>query len=54
MVANHFLDITDFSREGLREVLNIVSYIKENRGAYSKDLERNVVINAFFKNDRRH
>ncbi len=52
MAANHFLDITDFSREGLREALNIVSYIKENRGAYSRDLEKNVVINAFFKSDR--
>ncbi len=52
MAANHFLDITDFSREGLREALNIMSYIKQNRGAYSKDLERNVVINAFFENDR--
>lgn len=52
MAANHFLDITDFSREGLREALNIVSYIKENRGAYSRDLERSVVVNAFFKPDR--
>lgn len=52
MSANHFLDITDFSREGLREALNIVSYIKENRGAYSRDLEKSVVINAFFKPDR--
>ena len=48
----HFLDITDFSREGLREMLNVMSYIKENRGAYSRDLEKNVIINAFFKSDR--
>lgn len=46
-----FLDITDFSREGLREILNVVSYIKENRGGYSKDLERKLVVNAFYKED---
>ena len=49
---NHFLDITDFSREGLREALNVVSYIKDNRGVYSRDLEKSVIINAFFKPDR--
>ncbi len=47
-----FLDITDFSREGLREILNIATYIKENRGAYSKDLERKIVVNAFCEDDR--
>lgn len=52
LFMKHFLDITDFSREGLREMLNVMNYIKENRGAYSRDLERNVIINAFFKPDR--
>lgn len=49
---NHFIDITNFSREGLREVLNVMSYIKENRGAYAKDLERKLVVNALFNADR--
>lgn len=52
MSMDRFLDITDFSREGLREALNVMSFIKDNRGAYSKDLEKKVVVNAFFGNDR--
>ncbi len=51
MSMDRFLDITDFSREGLREVLNVMSFIKENRAAYSKDLEQKTVINAFLNND---
>lgn len=46
------LDITDFSREGLREILNIITFIKNNKSAYSKDLEKKTVINAFSSNDR--
>ena len=49
---NHFIDITDFSREGLREALNVMSFIKENRGAYAKDLEKKLVVNALFSADR--
>ena len=47
-----FLDITDFSREGLREALNVMSFIKENKNAYSKDLEKKIVVNAFCSDDR--
>lgn len=48
---NQFLDITNFSREGLREMLNIITYIKDNRTVFSKDLERQIVVNAFYKDD---
>lgn len=52
MAMKRFIDITDFSREGLREALNVMTFIKENRGAYSKELDKKVVVNAFFKKDR--
>lgn len=52
MSIERFLDITDFSREGLREVLNVMTFIKENKNAYSKDLEKKIVINAFGCDDR--
>ncbi len=52
MSMNRFLDITDFSREGLREVLNVMTFIKENKNAYSKDLEKKIVANAFCADDR--
>ena len=48
---NQFLDITNFSREGLREILNIITFIKDNRTVFSKDLERQIVVNAFYKED---
>lgn len=47
-----FFDITDFSREGLREALNVMTFIKDNKNAYSKDLEKKIVFNAFFSEDR--
>ena len=49
---DRFLDITDFSREGLREALNVMTFIKENKNAYSKDLEKKIVVNAFCVEDR--
>ncbi len=49
---NQFLDITDFSREGLREILNVITFIKDNRGAFSRDLENKIIINAFYNADR--
>ena len=52
MLMDRFLDITDFSREGLREALNVMTFIKGNKNAYSKDLDKKVVINAFFAADR--
>ena len=52
MTMDRFLDITDFSREGLREALNIMTFIKENKTAYSRDLEKKIVANAFCVDDR--
>ena len=52
MSMERFLDITDFSREGLREALNIISFIKDNKNAYSKDLEKKIVVNSFGADDR--
>ena len=52
MSMERFLDITDFSREGLREALNVMSFIKDNKSAYSKDLEKKIVITAFSSADR--
>lgn len=52
MSMDRFLDITDFSREGLREILNVMTFIKDNKSAYSKDLENKTVVNAFFSKDR--
>ena len=52
MAMDRFLDITDFSREGLREALNVMTFIKENKNAYSRDLEKKIVVNAFCADDR--
>ncbi len=52
VLMDRFLDITDFSREGLREALNIMTFIKDNKNAYSKDLDKKVIINAFGVDDR--
>lgn len=52
MTMDRFLDITDFSREGLREALNIMTFIKENKTAHSRDLEKKIVANAFCVDDR--
>lgn len=52
MQMERFIDITDFSREGLREALNVMTFIKENKTAYSRDLEKKIVVNAFCVDDR--
>ncbi len=52
MLMDRFLDITDFSREGLREALNVITFIKENKNAYSKDLEKKSVVTVFSSDDR--
>lgn len=49
---DRFLDITDFSREGLRKALNSMTFIKDNKNAYSGDLERKIIINAFGVDDK--
>ena len=52
MEFKRFLDITDFSREGLREALNLMAYIKENRSAYDAQLEKRTVAMVFDENSR--
>ncbi len=52
MSMKKFLDITDFSREGLREILNLMSFLKTNTGTYSQELDKKVVANAFYKEDK--
>ena len=52
MAMKKFLDITDFSREGLREILNLMSFLKTNTGTYSNELDKKVVANAFYKEDK--
>lgn len=51
MAMKRFIDITDFSREELRETLNKISYIRDNRSVYSKELSGKTVINAFYESD---
>lgn len=47
MEFKRFLDITDFSREGLREALNLMSFIKDNRDAYAHELDRRTIALVF-------
>lgn len=51
MAMKRFLDITDFSREELRETLNKISYIRDNRSVYSKELLGKTIITAFYECD---
>ncbi len=46
------LDITDFSREELRELLNLVAFIRDNQEPYKKECEGRTVVTAFFDGDR--
>lgn len=48
MAMSRFIDITDFSREELRETLNQISYIRDNRSMYANDLAGKTVAAAFF------
>lgn len=52
MAMKRLLDITDFSREGLREALNLMTFIKENRNAYSAEMDKKTLVTAFFADDR--
>lgn len=49
MAMKRFIDITDFSREELRETLNQFSFVKENSSVYANELKGKTVINAFFE-----
>ncbi len=48
MAMSRFIDITDFSREELRETLNQISYIRDNRSMYANDLSGKTVAAAFY------
>ncbi len=48
MAMNQFIDITDFSREELRETLNQISYIRDNRSIYANDLAGKTIATAFY------
>ena len=51
MAMSRFVDITDFSREELRETLNQISYIRDNRSIYANDLAGKTVAAAFYDSD---
>ncbi len=52
MSMKRFIDITDFTREELRETLNQVTFVKENSSVYSNELKGKTVVNAFFEDDQ--
>lgn len=47
-----FVDITDFTREELREAINLVSFIKDNQHMYTKEMEKRTLVTAFYEDDR--
>jgi len=51
MALKRFIDITDFTREELRETLNQFAFIKDNKSIYSNELNGKTVVNAFFEPD---
>lgn len=46
-----FTDITDFSREGLREMLNLVSFLKDNSDPYKSTCAGKTVVTLFENGD---
>ncbi len=46
-----FTDITDFTREELREVINLVTFIKDNEHVYADEMKNRTLINAFYTDD---
>ena len=52
MAMKRFTDITDFSREELRETLNQFNFIKENSSVYSNEMKGKTVVNAFFEENQ--
>ena len=47
-----FIDITDFTREELREAINLVTFIKDNQHIYTKEMSNRTLITAFYEDDR--
>lgn len=52
MAMKRFTDITDFSREELRETLNQFNFIKDNSSVYSNEMKGKTVVNAFFEGNQ--
>lgn len=52
MAMKRFIDITDFSREELRETLNQITYMKSNSSVYNKEFDGKTVVNAFYKQNQ--
>lgn len=52
MAMKRFIDITDFTREELRETLNQFAFVKENSSVYSNEMKGKTVINAFFEENQ--
>lgn len=52
MSMKRFIDITDFTREELRETLNRFSFIKENSSVYANEMKNKTVINAFYEENQ--
>ena len=49
MAMKRFMDITDFTREELRETLNQFVFVNQNKSVYASELKGKTIINAFFK-----
>ena len=47
-----FIDITDFTREELREAINLVTFIKDNQHVYAKEMTNRTLVTAFSEDDR--
>lgn len=52
MAMKRFIDITDFTREELRETLNQFAFIRENSSVYANEMKGKIVINAFFEENQ--
>ncbi len=52
MAMKRFIDITDFTREELRETLNRFAFIKENSSVYANEMKGKAIINAFYEDNQ--
>ncbi len=52
MAMKRFIDITDFTRDELRETLNQFSFVKENSSVYANEMKGKAVVNAFFEENQ--
>ena len=47
-----FIDITDFTREELREAINLVTFVNGNQHVYDKEMHGRTLVTAFYNEDR--